>query len=444
MKQLLIIGNGFDLHAGLKTTYADFFEQRISKDAKKILDSFWEEMGDYDLEHLNYPNYSSTSTNSVGIFFNYSSQNLIKRIEKISNFKITNLTFWDIYFYYKELNGVTEWNNIEKQIHSFVTGSSENYAEDNMKSFFYISRDTKTQSKTRTIIASIFSTSLFSKRSIKDLTAVDFLMNELNLLEKGFIEYIEKQLENHKYYFENTRKLLTSLVVGAKYFLDKTPLTSPELIKEMFPKTSLINFNYTEPIESFLPSLNPDPNLKLLGSIKGADWNHIHNNEIQVHGSIYKNNIIFGIDSNKIKPSKTIYRFTKTYRQLISDYSSFPTPGILPNNNYGTSDVIILSFYGHSLSSLDYSYFKSLFDYYSIYDSNIHLIFYYNVYGKRTEQEIKTEQVNRVINLISAYSETLPQGHGENLLHKLSLERRLSVVKLELAEKEWNLQCSKD
>ncbi|EME8137075.1 hypothetical protein MT889_001940, partial [Enterococcus faecium] len=49
LKQLLIIGNGFDLHAGLKTTYADFFEQRISKDAKKILDSFWEEMGDYDL-----------------------------------------------------------------------------------------------------------------------------------------------------------------------------------------------------------------------------------------------------------------------------------------------------------------------------------------------------------------------------------------------------------
>ncbi|EME8137639.1 hypothetical protein MT889_002523 [Enterococcus faecium] len=49
-----------------------------------------------------------------------------------------------------------------------------------------------------------------------------------------------------------------------------------------------------------------------------------------------------------------------------------------------------------------------------------------------------------MINLISAYSETLPQGHGENLLHKLSLERRLSVVKLELAEKEWNLQCSKD
>lgn len=46
-------------------------------------------------------------------------------------------------------------------------------------------------------------------------------------------------------------------------------------------------------------------------------------------------------------------------------------------------------FYGHSLAPADYSYFQSIFDYYNIYDNDITLVFYYSIYDKNKEQDIK-------------------------------------------------------
>ncbi len=37
-KQLLILGNGFDLHCGLKSSYKDFFESEIVTDSN----NYWE------------------------------------------------------------------------------------------------------------------------------------------------------------------------------------------------------------------------------------------------------------------------------------------------------------------------------------------------------------------------------------------------------------------
>ena len=83
-----------------------------------------------------------------------------------------------------------------------------------------------------------------------------------------------------------------------------------------------------------------------------------------------------------------------------------------------------IKFYGHSLSSADYSYFQSIFDYYNIYDNNlVSLIFYYSK---------GYEQFDAIYDLINNYGNTLAnKDQGKNLMHKLLLENRLKIVEIE-------------
>ena len=40
-KQLIILGNGFDLACGLKSSYNDFFEQRFEKQSRRKLSTLF-------------------------------------------------------------------------------------------------------------------------------------------------------------------------------------------------------------------------------------------------------------------------------------------------------------------------------------------------------------------------------------------------------------------
>ena len=65
-----------------------------------------------------------------------------------------------------------------------------------------------------------------------------------------------------------------------------------------------------------------------------------------------------------------------------------------------------------------------MFDYYSIYDSKIRLIFLYSDHDGKE----KSRQENRVVKLINDYGKTLEnKDKGKNLLHKLLLENRIKI-----------------
>lgn len=90
-KQLIILGNGFDLACGLKSSYFDFFQFRFTKIAGQ---SKIEEY--YQKEILNQP--------FDGI-----------------KYTLNKITFWDIIFISeycnKNISRNYEWNNIESTIY---------------------------------------------------------------------------------------------------------------------------------------------------------------------------------------------------------------------------------------------------------------------------------------------------------------------------------------
>lgn len=100
-------------------------------------------------------------------------------------------------------------------------------------------------------------------------------------------------------------------------------------------------------------------------------------------------------------------------------------------------DTIII--YGHSLNRADYSYFESIFDMYDVFNSDVKLRFYYwRGYDKKdnlSEEQKKViakqqerKAMKNIAKLLNSYGSTLENEHGENIINKLVLEQRLSLL----------------
>lgn len=101
----------------------------------------------------------------------------------------------------------------------------------------------------------------------------------------------------------------------------------------------------------------------------------------------------------------------------------------LPEPKY-ISEIVV---YGHSLSSPDYSYFHSLFDYYDIYGSDIKLSFKYSIHND--ERACKNNHIQKIMELLKFYGDKmLDRARGDNLVHKLLLENRLSIDEVFLSK----------
>lgn len=176
--------------------------------------------------------------------------------------------------------------------------------------------------------------------------------------------------------------------------------------------TTVLSFNYTEPL-----------------GVNDADYGVIHYRNI--HGSLSDENIIFGIDGFS-HPGLRELPFTKTYR-LLSQQSEV-NGVVYPDDTWGYGKTEVIKFYGHSLAEADYSYFQALFDAVDLYGSDVRLVFYYSIYNDGKDEatrraRIKEGMCNRVSRLLMRYGQTFDnEGHGKNLMHKLLLEGRLSVV----------------
>lgn len=174
--------------------------------------------------------------------------------------------------------------------------------------------------------------------------------------------------------------------------------------------THILSFNYTALFD-------------ILGVKNPCAYNNVHG---KLCNSVCKencneSNIIFGIDDSVIQlqsASSELRMFSKTYRKMFS--TNLHTTALPKTNNA----PLEIKFYGHSLSSADYSYFQSIFDFYNLYaNSNVSLIFYYSK---------GYEQTDEIYKLINTYGDTLPnQKQGKNLIHKLLLENRLKIVEID-------------
>lgn len=144
-------------------------------------------------------------------------------------------------------------------------------------------------------------------------------------------------------------------------------------------KYELLNFNYTYAT----PSSN--------------DNNCV--NEINVHGSLNgRNKPIIGINAADLTSNKEhAFKLTKQY-QLISNENNKVKKLDLNNINR-------IVFYGHSLALADYQYFKSIFDRVHLIDSSVELVFKYSIYDEERKEEILKENYEQVFNLLRRYSD---------------------------------------
>lgn len=378
-QELYILGNGFDLWQKLPTKYEDYFRERESRgfSYEKIIASF---RG----EHL-------ISEDRIEII----EKNALNLYNENSSSEINKNLFY-YYLLYKKDKEHRDWYEVESEIKPYINNITEIlHNRYSMKLGQNIRKNKVDKSKVEDwytfLVLLVHEIELEAapnseKRYINK--PINFAMEHLNLFEKDFGNYI-KNVQN---------KLAHSL---------------DNILYNDKPK-KIINFNYTTVIKNEInkfKNIQKYPTDENIRSIEEV---------INIHGD-YKNPI-FGIDNQNVDESMNI--FTKTYRILSSDTIESFT---LPSNKL----LETIYFFGHSLSEADYSYFQSMFDYYSIYDSKIRLIFLYSDHDGKE----KSRQENRVVKLINDYGKTLEnKDKGKNLLHKLLLENRIKIYEIEKAK----------
>jgi len=377
MEELYILGNGFDLYLGLKTKYSDYFKNR------KISEEFFEKIKLIFKNSIGSYNYDARG--KVYAVFNYAEALLNMQIIQLYKDIEKNLFYLYLIFLKKcDLN----WNEVESNILPFIRDTSKIF-----------------KLKMETILGNIeknemYKYLLIAKVIIKDrknLSFLDFMMEQLNLFEKDFGNYIGSLELKEK----NKNRLIN--------------------IFRTTCRKKIINFNYSIFLQDLIDRYKDIAfsEIEIARRIKSIE------SIVNIHGDF--KNPIFGIDSHNSE--EQFQNFTKTSRILNNDtVGNFELP---KPEKLGT-----INFFGHSLSEADYSYFQSLFDYYDIYSSNIKLNFMYSEYDKNDLTRAKRETHNNVVKLMNNYGEKLEnKDKGKNLLHKLLIENRIKLINVDKENK---------
>ena len=412
--QLLILGNGFDLHCGLKSSYKDFFQSTILdiiggryglQQMKAGVSGFWE-----TLLFGYYTTFGKVNYNWCDI------ETIIKNTVLAIGNRNKGLAFEAL----ESVKRREDPNEIKS-----VYGTIEHFIYINCMSIFY---DTICSGKT------------YSNDEAYSLL-INRILQELHKFERGFCKYIKNNIVNpnnekeyNTQYIVNAMNLLNTLtgftdiryetiddIIERQEEAYYKPL-SPTIYQSDWREKHILSQEFSN-----LHSVNIlSFNYTALFDILGVQSPCLYNN---VHGKLCMNkcaencascNIIFGIDDTIIQSQEEnfeLHKFSKTYRKmLIADAET----SILPKID---NQMIEIKFYGHSLSEADYSYFQSIFDYYNLYKNNkVSLIFYYSK---------GFEQTDEVYRLINTYGKTLSnKDQGKNLTHKLLLENRLKIIEV--------------
>lgn len=417
-KQLLILGNGFDLHCGLKSSYKDFFRYAI--------------------------------LDTIGEHFN------------LAQMKAGVSGFWEglLMEYYKAFGNLdSSWCDIEAMIKDTLyfiycgddkesIGVSNGFWLKALNSAIY-RRNPSDELKniespiTRYLFMYCFNFLYILHPRIPNFSKLKLLMRnllqELHNLEKRFCKYIKDCIYDEKNninepYIINAANLLAYItefttpdfenindIMEIKEEYDEEEIShnvyhpivrENQVLSKKFNKlryTNILSFNYTAIFD-------------ILGVDSPCTYSNVHGKlcNKQCTEDCVSSSVIFGIDDTLIQSqdaNSMLRLFSKTYRKM-SD-TSLPI-SILPKND---GQPIEIKFYGHSLSEADYSYFQSIFDFYNLYDNiNVSLLFYYSK---------EYEQNDAIYCLINSYGKTLEnKDRGKNLIHKLLLENRLKIVEV--------------
>lgn len=399
-KQLLILGNGFDLQCGLHSHFDDFEEPRRAK-LKEMKELY-------------------KNGKSVNLEVPDANGHMLFGGEPEFCFRKQNFSLWDLIL--DNDKETHSWFNIEKSIQERVSNRIQgvpvqSQLDINDTPFWDHNIDTSIEE---------YACKLYGWKGNWD-KMLDILLQELHLLEKEFTQYMTDQINQTTDYRDKAIKLIQDLVndspkpaepdrqiVSVPDDREICILYNPNTKRfDNYPeKVTILDFNYSNPLSEIRDTVPMSVN---------------------IHGNLKEKNVIFGIDGTNLDTDIPDYegvsRFTKTYRLMQLRSAGYAPLVYPPNSNHPGVETDTIKFYGHSLGSADYAYFQSIFDTVDLYGGKTHLIFYYHT------ESVAQEMYGKVNRLINTYGKTLDnQNHGKNLLHKLLLEGRLNVLQAPLSQ----------
>ena len=380
----LVIGNGYDLHCGLKSSYADFF----MRDADK--NNYFNNWLDDFKEKINL-NAFTTEQSKEDVWVEFKS--------------IDELNIWDLFFYIE--TKTTNQNNKEAwlwcDIETVMYNSLKSYdsRECNTNLFrwehVYKAITKKMPKEFKFWKIYVMAKVILEKRNMEGFKNIDefyyYILDELNQFEKEFGMFIDKK----RYSYSN--------------FLLKIPNTDFEKRSKMTLQ-ELCNVDNLVSIDSFNYDDIGDENLNKI----------LHN----INGNL--ENPIFGIDSNLCRASDPRFIFTKTNRRMELEMIDFEC-----QKDIALDNVIV---YGHSLSSNDYSYFFPLLDKLEMTNflSNKKIIFGFSVYDMGKETEIKRKNRLNIQKLFEAYANYKELKDVNRLLDSLTTQNRVLTYEIQTFE----------
>ena len=382
LKQLIVLGNGFDLASGLKSTYYDFFDYIYGQPIVNNTNSnnFW-----YDI----FQNYKE---DTIEDWADIEEQILVqlKNIEYLYNEKILI-----------EGRGDSETSSLAESEHK----------ENNIPNNLYVTLE--------------FLLPYFVKvRSEK--TTQNILKKQLLVLEDDFRKYllsITKENADDRIYYKYYMK---SKVLNKYIQLCNSSESHNSDLVSKLENTTIFNHSpqikkFDETLSEIYKEKNSNENLVLtFNYTKVWDVENVRN----IHGDLDNGNIIFGIDYDKLNNNfkKAPIEFSKSYRVLEN--------GLISTFDI-SSDIDIIKIYGHGLGKADYSYYQSIFDSVDLYHGKTKVMFFWSDYKGREKEQIHKDFVKGVTNLIEEYGTTFSnKDHGRNLFTKLLLENRLTIQEI--------------
>lgn len=368
MNKLLVIGNGFDLYLGRKTSYTNFFESDYYKDTKnQVLD--W---------------MKKVKTNTLGN----------------ANMHGYNFSCWDLLFcmtsYLSSDNrSLDNWCDIEKIIHdSFVRVVAGNFSWRDLFNSLQI------HYSTLHVPGAQFE-SYLEKSSLEIV--------EMYCIKQGWKEYCKDKSLFYK-------KLLVELKSFERrfgiYIHEETGKDNySDYAWSLARKLLLCNDKESCRIESFNYSDFSGPLV---------DIHHVNGDEC---------NPIFGIDlsESELKSLPEAYMFTKTFRRVKQDSYNMNR-----NKNRLMIKLANAVVFGHSLNRMDYDYFNYLFTLLRFHTFDTaqmgSITFVYSIFDENKKDEIRTNYADAIYSLLNYYEGYVSNKNQHILINLLRFSGRLRIV----------------
>lgn len=372
--KIIVIGNGFDLAAGAKTSYANYFESDFYKETKEKA-----------IKWINYCLAGNYRESSLAVLYE----------DDPSPFNCWDLLFCMKSSHIDRLNcysSIRNWCDIEQVIHESLTQRDKRvFSWRVIYDYIHeLKRDVWGQVTNYPALEenNIMFKFLISTGWVEKCDSLDhfytLLLSELNKFERSFGLYILSVTSESEEYLFNAKR-------------------NVELLAHSKENILVDSFNYS--------------------NFYGEQCTIRH-----INGDA--DNPIFGIDLNEEDEAKFYEArcFTKTSRRLQQDALN-----ISDVVDIGVDSINEAVVFGHSLNAMDFDYFNYLFTLLKFNTFDIDYMgrieFVYKLHSDNSH-EYRTQYADKVYRILNRYEKYVSQSSQHILINLLRFSGKLSIVEL--------------